>query len=93
MVNIVYVFFDTFGIIDAVSGGGPAKATETLVYKVYHDGRLGVDLGGSVAQSVILLAIVIGLMAHPIPFYRAQGELLMVSRRTVARADRRRVAR
>ncbi|MDJ1159510.1 sn-glycerol-3-phosphate ABC transporter permease UgpA [Chelatococcus sp. SYSU_G07232] len=63
VVNIVYVFFDTFGIIDAVTGGGPAKATETLVYKVYSDGRLGGDLGGSAAQSVILMIIVIALTA------------------------------
>ncbi len=63
VVNIVYVFFDTFGIIDAVTGGGPAKATETLVYKVYSDGRLGGDLGGSAAQSVILMVIVIALTA------------------------------
>jgi sn-glycerol 3-phosphate transport system permease protein len=60
-VNIVYVFFDTFGIIDAVTGGGPAQATQTLVYKVYNDGRLGGDLGGSAAQSVILMLIVIAL--------------------------------
>ena len=52
VVNIVYVFFDTFGIIDAITQGGPARATETLVYKVYSDGRLGGDLGGSAAQSV-----------------------------------------
>ena len=63
VVNIVYVFFDTFGIIDAVTGGGPAQATQTLVYKVYQDGRLGGDLGGSAAQSVILMIIVIGLTA------------------------------
>jgi sn-glycerol 3-phosphate transport system permease protein len=63
VVNIVYVFFDTFGIIDAVTGGGPAKATETLVFKVFQDGKLGADLGGSAAQSVILMAIVIGLTA------------------------------
>ena len=61
VVNIVYAFFDTFGIIDAITGGGPAKATETLVYKVFSDGRLGGDLGGSAAQSVILMAIVIAL--------------------------------
>ena len=61
VVNIVYVFFDTFGVIDAVTGGGPAKATETLVYKVFSDGRLGGDLGGSAAQSVILLVIVVAL--------------------------------
>jgi sn-glycerol 3-phosphate transport system permease protein len=63
VVNIVYAFFDTFGIIDAMTGGGPAKATETLVYKVYQDGRLGGDLGGSAAQSVILMIIVIALTA------------------------------
>jgi sn-glycerol 3-phosphate transport system permease protein len=63
VVNIVYAFFDTFGIIDAMTGGGPSKATETLVYKVYSDGRLGGDLGGSAAQSVILMLIVIVLTA------------------------------
>jgi len=63
VVNVVYVFFDTFGIIDTITLGGPAKATETLVYKVFSDGRLGGDLGGSGAQSVILMAIVIGLTA------------------------------
>jgi sn-glycerol 3-phosphate transport system permease protein len=61
VVTVVYVFFDTFGIIDAVTGGGPAGATTTLVYRVYADGRLGGDLGGSAAQSVILMAIVIAL--------------------------------
>ena len=63
VVNIVYAFFDTFGIIDTMTGGGPARATETLVYRVYQDGRLGGDLGGSAAQSVILMIIVIGLTA------------------------------
>jgi sn-glycerol 3-phosphate transport system permease protein len=63
VVNIVYVFFDTFGIIDTVTGGGPSKATETLVYKIYSDGKGGADLGGSAAQSVILLIIVIALTA------------------------------
>jgi len=63
VVNIVYVFFDTFGIIDAMTGGGPAKATETLVYKVFFDGRLGGDLGSSAAQSVIMMIMVIGLTA------------------------------
>ena len=61
VVNTVYAFFDTFGIIHAVTGGGPAKATETLVYKVYNDGFVGLDLGGSSAQSVILMAIVVAL--------------------------------
>ncbi|WP_024576714.1 MULTISPECIES: sn-glycerol-3-phosphate ABC transporter permease UgpA [unclassified Afipia] len=63
VVNVVYVFFDTFGIIDAVTVGGPAGATTTMVYKVYADGRLGGDLGGSAAQSVILMVIVIALTA------------------------------
>ena len=61
VVNIVYAFFETFGIIHAITQGGPAKATEILVYKVYNDGFVGLDLGGSAAQSVILMAIVIGL--------------------------------
>ena len=61
VVNIVYAFFDTFGIIDAATSGGPAKATEILVYKVYADGFKGLDFGGSAAQSVILMAIVITL--------------------------------
>ena len=63
VVNVVYVFFDTFGIIDTVTGGGPANATTTLVYKVYQDGRGGADLGGSAAQSVVLLIMVIALTA------------------------------
>jgi sn-glycerol 3-phosphate transport system permease protein len=61
VVNVVYAFFDTFGIIHAVTKGGPAKATEILVYKVYNDGFVGLDLGSSAAQSVILMAIVIVL--------------------------------
>jgi len=61
VVNIVYAFFDTFGVIDAMTQGGPAQATQTLVYRVYADGRLGGDLGGSAAQSVILMMIVIAL--------------------------------
>jgi sn-glycerol 3-phosphate transport system permease protein len=61
VVNIVYAFFDTFGIIDSATSGGPAKATEILVYKVYADGFKGLDLGGSAAQSVVLMVIVIAL--------------------------------
>jgi sn-glycerol 3-phosphate transport system permease protein len=63
VVNIVYAFFDTFGIIDAVTSGGPAKATEVLVYKVYYDGVVALNLGSSSAQSVILMGIVIVLTA------------------------------
>jgi sn-glycerol 3-phosphate transport system permease protein len=63
VVNIVYAFFDTFGIIHNVTQGGPAQATEILVYKVWYDGVVGLDLGSSAAQSVILMAIVIALTA------------------------------
>ena len=63
VVNLVYAFFDTFGIIQNVTQGGPARATEILVYKVWYDGVVGLDLGGSAAQSVILLAIVSALTA------------------------------
>ncbi|MBA4262433.1 MAG: sn-glycerol-3-phosphate ABC transporter permease UgpA [Comamonadaceae bacterium] len=59
VVNLVYAFFDTFGVIHAVTQGGPAVATETLVYKVYKDGVHNLDLGGSAAQSVVLMTIVI----------------------------------
>jgi sn-glycerol 3-phosphate transport system permease protein len=63
VVNVVYAFFDTFGIIHAVTQGGPANATEILVYKVWYDGVVGLDLGGSSAQSVILMGIVVALTA------------------------------
>ncbi len=68
VVNTVYAFFDTFGIIHSVTGGGPAKATETLVYKVYNDGFVNLDLGSSAAQSVILMIIVIALTAFQFRF-------------------------
>ena len=61
VVGLVYAFFDTFGVISAVTQGGPATATETLVYKVYKDGIHNLDLGGSAAQSVVLMVIVIAL--------------------------------
>ena len=59
VVNIIFVFLDTFGIIDSATQGGPGQATTVLVYKLYQDGFKGLDLGGSAAQSVILMAIVI----------------------------------
>jgi sn-glycerol 3-phosphate transport system permease protein len=61
VVNVVYAFFHTFGIVHAVTGGGPSNATQILVYKVWSDSFRALDLGGSAAQSVILMAIVIGL--------------------------------
>ena len=61
VINIVYAFSDTFGIIEATTSGGPGKDTEILVYKVFSDGFKGGDLGGSAAQSVVLMFIVITL--------------------------------
>ncbi|MBS0509220.1 MAG: sn-glycerol-3-phosphate ABC transporter permease UgpA [Proteobacteria bacterium] len=61
VINIVYAFFDTFGIIDAATQGGPGQSTSILVYKVYLDGFKALDLGGSAAQSVVLMAIVVVL--------------------------------
>ena len=61
VVNIVYAFFDTFAIVDAVTQGGPGQETSILVYKLYHDGFKALDFGGSAAQSVVLMAIVITL--------------------------------
>ena len=75
------MFFDTFGIIDAMTGGGPAKATETLVYKVFFDGRLGGDLGGSAAQSVILMIMVIALTAVQFRYIERKVTVLMVEHR------------
>ncbi len=61
VINIIYVFIDTFAIVDASTSGGPGKDTAILVYKVYHDGFKAMDLGGSAAQSVVLMAILITL--------------------------------
>jgi sn-glycerol 3-phosphate transport system permease protein len=61
VVNVVYAFFDTFGIVHATTVGGPGQATTILVYKVFSDGFIGLDLGSSAAQSVILMGIVITL--------------------------------
>jgi len=61
VVNVVYAFFGTFGLVDAMTKGGPANATSILVYKVYVDGFRGQDFGSSAAQSAILMSLVIGL--------------------------------
>ena len=61
VINVVYAFFDTFAIIDATTHGGPGKATSILVYKVYYDGFKAMDMGGSAAQSVILMVVVVAL--------------------------------
>jgi sn-glycerol 3-phosphate transport system permease protein len=61
VINMVYAFFDTFAIVDATTHGGPGQDTSILVYKVYYDGFKAMDLGGSAAQSVVLMTIVIVL--------------------------------
>jgi sn-glycerol 3-phosphate transport system permease protein len=61
VINIVYAFFGTFGVVDATTQGGPAQSTQILVYKVYHDGVKAADLGSSAAQSVVLMVIVVAL--------------------------------
>lgn len=61
VINITYAFFDTFGVIHAVTQGGPGKSTEVLIYKAWYDGLIAQDLGRSSAQAVILMVIVIGL--------------------------------
>ena len=61
VINIVYAFFETFAIVDTATNGGPGKDTAILVYKVYYDGFKALDLGGSAAQSVVLMIIVIAL--------------------------------
>jgi sn-glycerol 3-phosphate transport system permease protein len=63
VVNIVYAAFDTFGTIYALTQGGPGKDTETLVIKVFRDGYINHDIGGSSAQSVILMVGVIVVTA------------------------------
>ena len=60
-INLVYAFFDTFPIIDAATGGGPAQATRTLIYRIFAEGFQGLDIGSSGAQSVVLMLIVIAL--------------------------------
>lgn len=61
VINVVYAFFDTFALVDATTHGGPGKETAILVYKLYYDGFKGLDLGGSAAQSVVLMGVVIAL--------------------------------
>jgi sn-glycerol 3-phosphate transport system permease protein len=61
VVNLVYAFFDTFPVIDAATGGGPAQSTKTLIYKIFTEGFQGLDIGSSGAQSVVLMVIVVAL--------------------------------
>ena len=74
VVNLVYAFFDTFGVIHATTQGGPGQSTNILVYKVFNDGFIGLDLGGSAAQSVILMVIVIALTVIQFRFIERRVE-------------------
>ena len=71
VVNLVYSAFDTFGTIQAMTQGGPGKSTETLVVKVYRDGVVNLDLGGSSAQSVVLM---LGIVALTVLQFRFLGK-------------------
>ena len=68
VMNVIYAFFDTFAIVDAATHGGPGKETSILVYRVYYDGFKALDIGGSAAQSVVLMAIVILLTVFQFRF-------------------------
>lgn len=59
IMNLIYGFFDTFGIIQVMTHGGPGNSTTNLIYKVYQDGFEGLDLGSSSAQSVLLMTLVV----------------------------------
>ena len=72
VINVIYAFFGTFGIIDAATEGGPGKETAVLVYKLYFDGFKALDLGGSAAQSVVLMLIVIGLTVAQFRFIESR---------------------
>ncbi|MBE7638194.1 sn-glycerol-3-phosphate ABC transporter permease UgpA [Sneathiella sp. P13V-1] len=74
VVNVVYAFFETFGIVDAMTSGGPANSTQILVYKVYSDGFVGLDLGGSAAQSAVLMLIVVALTVFQFRFVEKKVE-------------------
>ena len=77
VINIVYAFFETFAIVDAATQGGPGKETSILVYKVYYDGFKALDLGGSAAQSVVLMVDRRHADGHPVPLRREEGAILM----------------
>jgi sn-glycerol 3-phosphate transport system permease protein len=68
VMNLVYGFFETFPIVHQVTAGGPGKSTQILVYKVWRDGVINLDLGSSSAQSVILMIMVIGLTVFQFRF-------------------------
>jgi ABC-type glycerol-3-phosphate transport system permease component len=95
VINVVYAFFDTFAIVDAATQGGPGKDTAILVYKVYYDGFKAMDLGGSAAQSVVLMVIVVALTVVQFRYVekkvttdgRTHRPVAMVERTCARRAD------
>lgn len=74
VINLVYAFFETFAVIHATTSGGPANATNIMVYKVYKDGFVGLDLGSSAAQSVVLMLVVITLTVIQFRFVERRVE-------------------
>ena len=76
VINIVYAFFETFAIVDTATQGGPGKDTAILVYKVYYDGFKALDLGGSAAQSVVLMVDRHHADGDPVPLRREEGAVL-----------------
>lgn len=74
VVNLVYSAFETFGTIEALTQGGPGRATQTLMVKVYRDGVVNLDLGASAAQSVVLMALVMALTALQFHFLRRRDK-------------------
>ena len=77
VVNLIFSFFGSFGMIHAVTQGGPGGATEIMVFKLYKDGFIGLNLGSSAAQSVILMAVVVGTHRLAVPLRREEGDVLM----------------
>ena len=77
VINITDSFTDSFGIVDTMTGGGPARATNLMVYKIYVDGFQGLDYSGAAAQSIILMLSGHCADRRPVPLHRTQGALLM----------------
>lgn len=69
MTNLIYSLFDTFGIIDILTNGGPGYSTTTLMYKIYKDGFVGMDLGGAASQSVILMLCMFAMTLFQFRFF------------------------
>ena len=75
VINITDSFVDSFGIVDITTSGGPARATDLMVYKIYTDGFQGKDYSLAAAQSIVLMLLVIAPHLHPVPLRRAAHPL------------------